>query len=50
MVPAPGSTLKITSLGSRENLLGKPVTAVPLVGHEGAPMPMPWRLGTAWLV
>jgi alpha-L-fucosidase len=40
-VPAPGSTLKITSLGSRENLLGKPVTSVSLVGHEGAPIT--WR-------
>lgn len=37
-VPTPGSTLKITSLGSTAGLLGKPVSTVELVGHEGAPL------------
>jgi len=41
MVPAPGTTLKIRSLGSSANLLGKPVTSVSLVGHEGKPLT--WR-------
>jgi alpha-L-fucosidase len=35
MVPQPGTTLKIHSLGSDANLLGKPVTSVSLVGYEG---------------
>jgi alpha-L-fucosidase len=48
MVPSPGSTLKIMSLGSRENLLGKPVTSVSLVGHEGAPIS--WRQDADGLV
>ena len=30
-----GTTLKIHSLGSDANLLGKPVTSVSLVGYEG---------------
>jgi alpha-L-fucosidase len=48
MVPKPGTTLKITSLGARENLLGKPVTSVSLVGHEGAPLT--WRQDADGLV
>jgi alpha-L-fucosidase len=41
MVPTPGTTLQIHSLGSAANLLGKPVTSVSLVGHEGKPLT--WR-------
>ena len=48
MVPKPGTTLKINSLGARENLLGKPVTSVSLVGHEGAPLT--WRQDADGLV
>ena len=35
-VPAPGSELKITSLGNAANLLGKPVKSVSLLGNNGA--------------
>jgi alpha-L-fucosidase len=35
-VPAPGAELKITSLGSVANRLGKPVKAVTLLGNKGA--------------
>jgi alpha-L-fucosidase len=47
-VPAPGGPLRITSLGSRENLLGKPITSVSLVGYEGAPLT--WRQDADGLV
>jgi alpha-L-fucosidase len=34
-VPAPGTGLKITSLGAAANLLGKPIKTVTLLGHAG---------------
>ena len=34
-VPAPGTELKITSLGAAANLLGQPIKAVTLLGHTG---------------
>ena len=37
-VPAPGSEIRITSLGAAANLFGKPVGSVSLLGHEGAPL------------
>ena len=37
-VPAPGSEIRISSLGAAANLLGKPVTSVSLLGHQGAPL------------
>jgi len=40
-VPAPSSEIRIRSLGAAANLLGKPVTAVSLLGHKGAPLR--WR-------
>ena len=35
-VPAPGTELKIASLGTAANLLGRPVKSVCLLGHTGA--------------
>ncbi|MFZ6760467.1 alpha-L-fucosidase [Undibacterium sp. Ji50W] len=37
-VPAAGAEIRIRSLGSAENLLGKPITSVSLLGHQGAPL------------
>jgi alpha-L-fucosidase len=37
-VPAPGSEIRISSLGATANLLGKPVSSVSLLGHQGAPL------------
>ena len=37
-VPASGSEIRISSLGSAANLLGKPVSSVTLLGHVGAPL------------
>lgn len=37
-VPEPGSEIRIASLGAAANLLGKPVGAVSLLGHQGAPL------------
>ncbi|MGV7206382.1 alpha-L-fucosidase [Oxalobacteraceae bacterium A2-2] len=37
-VPAPGSTVKIASLGRAAGLLGKPVRSVTLLGHQGKPL------------
>jgi alpha-L-fucosidase len=41
MVPKPGATLKIHSLGTDANLLGKPVSSVSLVGYQGTGLT--WR-------
>lgn len=38
MVPAAGSEIRISSLGKAAKLLGKPVSAVTLLGHTGAPL------------
>lgn len=38
MVPPPGSTLKVRSLGAAARLLAKPINAVELIGHTGAPL------------
>ncbi|MEO7495613.1 MAG: alpha-L-fucosidase [Massilia sp.] len=38
MVPAAGSEIRIRSLGKASTLLGKPVNAVTLLGHTGAPL------------
>ena len=35
-VPASGSELRITSLGSTANALGKPVKSVSLLGYSGS--------------
>ena len=40
-VPVPGAELKITSLGSVANRLGKTVKAVTLLGNKG--MPLKWK-------
>ena len=40
-VPAPGSEIRISSLGASANLLGKPVSTVTLLGHQGEPLR--WR-------
>jgi alpha-L-fucosidase len=40
-VPAPGSEIRIRSLGAAANLLGKPVSAVTLLGYQGAALR--WR-------
>lgn len=40
-VPEPGSELRIVSLGAAAKLLGKPVSSVTLLGHQGAPLK--WR-------
>ncbi|KQX01633.1 alpha-L-fucosidase [Massilia sp. Root418] len=40
-VPAPGSEIRIRSLGAAANLLGKAVSAVSLLGHQGAALR--WR-------
>ncbi|CAN7356757.1 alpha-L-fucosidase [Pseudoduganella sp. LjRoot289] len=37
-VPAAGSEIRISSLGASANLLGKPVSSVSLLGHQGAPL------------
>lgn len=37
-VPAAGSEIRIRSLGKAANLLGKPVSAITLLGHAGAPL------------
>ncbi|MFZ6721643.1 alpha-L-fucosidase [Undibacterium sp. Ji49W] len=37
-VPAAGTEIRIRSLGIAENLLGKPVKSVSLLGHQGAPL------------
>jgi alpha-L-fucosidase len=48
VVPAGGATLKIQSLGSTANLLGRPIQSVTLLGNGKAPLE--WKQEAADLV